>query len=585
MRRLLYWTSYGLYLAGFVLLVAYLGFHRPFVETLRHHPRPEGKSLHPPRHVTAEEMRLVGSILVDRESSFVRFEQAKPAGVLRLCAFGDSFTLGDEAGPSHDYPSLLQRAFETIGADNVQVLNFGSSWHGFHQSFILWERVGARFACDALLLGPASFQPERELHFNHTWHAFPYYLHARYVLDGDGVRLVAPAGQTAGERFEQHYRFFPRAQTWRYDRNPPAPLQAVLGLERTIANPFYYDDRDATAEAQETYRRLLRKMADSGVPIVLTHRERAMVELARELELERAAIAPSMVRLAFPHFAPSGHNSAWGNARVAAQVLSLLVEDAPAEAAVLAMVEGEAQAAADRGTPRALGELAAIEAWVGHVPAGVLTATGPPGGEYRPGKRGLLADTQARMLVAVVTGDVQPVDAAYVPVTFDVKDGDRVELVVTGGAGGHKTSTLAAARRPDPTLPLAIVRVPAATFHFRGQVVLAGGAAETLAGLGTDVTLSIAGHEVLRAPVADGVVDLLPVAGPLYRFVPALGLYEPVTALAERGDVRLVFYPRGGEVPRALVIGEYARRAQAFPQPVQELERKLRVSAGQARWN
>ena len=42
----------------------------------------------------------------------------------------------------------------------------------------------------------------------------------------------------------------------RYSRNPPMFLKALVPRDRTLGNPFYYDRRDRSEEAAETYRPL-----------------------------------------------------------------------------------------------------------------------------------------------------------------------------------------------------------------------------------------------------------------------------------------------------------------------------------------
>src|SRR6185503_13668523 len=155
-------------------------FWRPFYQQLSGGAR-AFSDLRSPRYVDFTTMRFVGSLRGDRRSSFPSFALDKPAGNVRVCAFGDSFTYGDEVADGHDFPALLQDVFDEQGRKNVEVLNFGNSWYGFHQAYVLWDRVGRRFGCDFVLLGPDCFQSERDTTFNHSNLAFPYYMHSRYV--------------------------------------------------------------------------------------------------------------------------------------------------------------------------------------------------------------------------------------------------------------------------------------------------------------------------------------------------------------------------------------------------------------------
>src|SRR5688572_33275414 len=103
-RRLGFALLYTAFLLAFVALVDYFVFWPPFVAEFR---QAQPSDLTPPAHVDRATMLRVGSLRADRASSFTRFTPAKPESVLRLCAFGDSFTYGEEVADGHDYPALL----------------------------------------------------------------------------------------------------------------------------------------------------------------------------------------------------------------------------------------------------------------------------------------------------------------------------------------------------------------------------------------------------------------------------------------------------------------------------------------------
>jgi hypothetical protein len=344
-RRALFWLLYPLYLAGAVLLLVYAVF-RVRLAPLRRPDAAEWKRVTLP-HVDDETLRLVGFLKPGREGSFMRFPETKPPGTIRVGCFGDSFTYGDEVPEGLDYPSFLRREMRRRGLLNVEVLNFGNSWHGLHQTFLMLERVGRRFDLDAAVLGPSPLFPERDETFWHAGLTAPYYLHARYVLSGDSLALEEVLGETSAERFETYHRFVPPMRYLRFDRRAPDALSCLLPGSLTIANPFYYSALSERDEAFETYRRLLLRAA-SAAPKPRLHfvnSDRSSVaELARirhdNLHVEELSVPDD-----FPYAAAEGHHAAIGNALVAQEIADLLF-GAAGEVQVLATAAPPAATAA-----------------------------------------------------------------------------------------------------------------------------------------------------------------------------------------------------------------------------------------------
>jgi len=149
MRQLVPWPPAAravlvlLYGVAAALGTLYFFAWRPYASRMREaaasYERPAETKL-----LDAEILRKVGSFLNDKQSAFTRFPEEKPKGTTRVCAFGDSHTYGQETGVDQDFPSFLQRQFDKSGRAPVEVLNFGSPWHGFHQAFMLWEHFASR---------------------------------------------------------------------------------------------------------------------------------------------------------------------------------------------------------------------------------------------------------------------------------------------------------------------------------------------------------------------------------------------------------------------------------------------------------
>ena len=97
--------------------------------------------------------------------------------------------------------------------------------------------------------GPGRVPAERDTTFQHAEDREPGYLHARYVLDGSGVRLVEVAGTTT----TRAPRPVPPSRSAlglsRYDRRAPAALRALVPAGYEVRNPFFYYRGSWEAEA------------------------------------------------------------------------------------------------------------------------------------------------------------------------------------------------------------------------------------------------------------------------------------------------------------------------------------------------
>jgi len=364
------------------------------------------------RHVDPETLGALGWVGADRSSAFGRFELEKPDGVERIGCFGDSFTWGDEAADGLDYPALLDREFAQAGRPEVEVLNFGSNWYGFHQSYLLWESVGTRFDLDAVVLGPSSFQEDRDTTFNHTGDFEAGAIHARYVLDGDGVRRIDVLGETPYRRYRRYYAYWTPATYRRFDRRAPVFLRCLFPESRFSRNPFYYFDGAIEEEAHETYRRLLRRMAARERRVVLVHHRPEIVELAGALGLPNllAAVAPRPLH--FPYVAPRGHGSPAANRLLARQVLGLLAGEPEPGGTVLRTTDPPEPAIASRVASAAPGIL--VEAGgkeVGHL--------------YRMGSGGFPERVETwdptRTLLAIRGEGQSVLDGLFVPLEGDLE--------------------------------------------------------------------------------------------------------------------------------------------------------------------
>jgi hypothetical protein len=457
LSRVVLWPAYWI-LA--VALFFYLVFWTPY--RLIQEGRESTKNLNaridqPPRHIDVETMRLLGNISKKNVSHFVNFERVKPEGTIRVCALGDSHTNGNEVGEREDFPSQLQAVFNHHGYHRVQVINFGSGWHGFGQVYVMWKRITTGFDCDFVLLLPMHFWHGRDTTFNHTKGALPSYLHARLIPDGDGLRLLAPIGNSGQERRDNYLRAIPRAFYRLYDRHPLSIIDALLPSGRQIENPFYYDTRSSREEVQEIYPRIIRDIAnhESQLLVLFRNEHRRMFPWLTARLQDRVGTAFLSSPWDFPYLAPADHPSAWGNELVAKTFFRMLTGSADTE---LVRVVANDISTSGEGESRPLHSY--TEAWL----------------EYGENGRGLFvaeanrkqdnpdqflytfrqSQTTALLALAPEGGIAQ---GCLLPLSEMPTVGSELVFVPSGNAGKHRT--IGYIDQPQPDVALFTVNAPA----------------------------------------------------------------------------------------------------------------------------
>lgn len=119
-------------------------------------------------HVRSDNPRLVyelrpsASVYVDKfERTFTtnaagfrdrEYPRAKPDGVYRIAAIGDSVTFGWDQALDETYPKLLEAGLAAAGMANVEVLNFGIGGYNSLQEIELIRARALAFEPDLLLL-------------------------------------------------------------------------------------------------------------------------------------------------------------------------------------------------------------------------------------------------------------------------------------------------------------------------------------------------------------------------------------------------------------------------------------------------
>lgn len=582
LKKLRFVLLYTLYLLIVLALIDYFFFYRPYLRELRAIEGdlvPIGDLENAPlieiRHVEPAVMKRLGRLAIAKTSIFSKTEMAKPAGMLRICSFGDSFTYGDEVDANHDYPSLLQKRFEAAGARNVQVVNFGVSGFGFQQSYMLWDSVGRKFDCDFHLFGPEGFQAIRDTTFGFIHHWTPYYLHARYVLDDGDVRLVEIPGETYGERFNQHFRFIPPWHVLRYDRNPPMFLRSLIPRDRVLKNPFYYDSRSMEEEAYEIQRILLAKMAESGGRFLIGHYDPDVVDNARELGSPAIAAADLYEQRSFPYLAPIAHGSPWGNRMVAEQFFRWLTGQParPLEVLETFDLERESQPGS--------------RPWVAGAPpfSSYLQVTVELGGvaigkpavnhaDWLPTQAGFPTD---RSVLAFQDAEKSLAEACFLAFEHPLRPG----MAVTARMKSGDEIQLGTVAQLDDRVNLGIVKIEGFKYGGYSRIFFAGNPTLRLQQLHTGpFTLLVDGHEVLQgAPGNNEALSgawLTSTSRPCWLFRGTLsGFVEPDT-LPDSGALDLAL-DRSNDRVRIPLVGWRRGEPEDLPDPPPALRERITI--------
>ena len=225
------------------------------------------------KHYPDEFIMKIGSKLKtpgSRINHFLNFSAKKEQGVIRVGTFGDSYTFGTEVHKEASYPFQLQTLLNSyFPSQKIEVLNFGTSGHGFQEQFFLWERYTELYKIDYFLYGPYGFFPDRDLTFqkNWTYKLMDFYFpRNRFILsEKNKVNLIVLKGSSPEEKYKNYYALFPSFTALRYDRKPFQLWESYFPFLRGILTTtlplyFYYSDLPEHIESQKINQILLKKI-------------------------------------------------------------------------------------------------------------------------------------------------------------------------------------------------------------------------------------------------------------------------------------------------------------------------------------
>ena len=222
----------------------------------------------PISHYSKELLFKVGRVAnpEKRANYFLNFPQQKSNRIIRIGAFGGSWTYGAEVEKGQSYPAQLTEFFNQFPTkDKVEVLNFGVSGHGFPQSFFLWKEYFKKYQLDYLLLGQIGFfDTRRSIGFINPWHLYPP--KGRFILkkNREGffyLQFVNVKGKDVLTRYRNYYKLIPSWKILKYDKHYfNFWKQSVFPNSKAIGNPFYYSNLSEAEEVVNIHRILLKKM-------------------------------------------------------------------------------------------------------------------------------------------------------------------------------------------------------------------------------------------------------------------------------------------------------------------------------------
>jgi len=427
---------YLLYLCACIIVVDLL-FYRAY---LRRALPEYGRS----RETTEDDL------MDDRDSTPNHFVTAKPAGIVRIGCFGDSFTHGDEVDEYSDFPSCLRRLLSRAGLRNVEVINFGKGGIGFHRAFDLWKFAAAQYGLDYAVIGPSCFQTTRDATFSEDF-AYParnalQFLHPRYIRTQEGLRQIPLAGPDRSNRLPAYTRFIPLLRYLRYDLRAPVFLAAplyFLAPGRALANPFYYR-RDVSEEMDEIYRLQLDEIASRTPQVIVFNKEPRIVRLAAALKRDNVASFAVDWPLGFPFRAVGGHLGPVGNRFLAQLLFSSLTGSSASRQAVLAFSPppfGAASVRAQSSTPRLLSQYRDIYVEAARIPLGRFYDPAVGWMRYcspRACESSVDVFKAAVGLVGFSVRGESLVDSPYLALDFPLRDGMRITAKTY--SGGHRVA-------------------------------------------------------------------------------------------------------------------------------------------------
>jgi len=218
------------------------------------------------------------------------YEKVPSPGIVRISAFGDSFTYGSDVKIQESWIRQLA-ALEP----SMEVLNYGSGAYGLDQAYLRYLRVGVEYSPSIVLIGYMSENLARDVNVFRPFYSPAYesviFTKPRFKLVNDELVLLKNPISTLADhkRFLQHeaavlseigkndYFYKTHYSKGRFDFLPSVRLVKILwaAVERKVNNPIFHDGMyNPQSEAYLVTRKIFdefhKKVLENGaLPIIV----------------------------------------------------------------------------------------------------------------------------------------------------------------------------------------------------------------------------------------------------------------------------------------------------------------------------
>ena len=235
----------------------------------------------------------------------------RPGDVVRIAAFGDSFTHGDDVGNEDTWAAVM----ETLSPD-LEVINFGVGGYGLDQAYLRYLEKGREYDSQIVLIGYMSENINRNVN-----RFRPFYFRGtgmplgkpRFLIDGDDLALVenplsgperyeqmlASPEDLLASAGEQDYFYRQGYEAGAFDWSRVVRLVKISVSEyrrRFLAQDVIEDRRyNESSEAFEVTRRLFDRfysqvLGDGAVPVIVVFPQR--IDLVQNRDISSTRYSP-----------------------------------------------------------------------------------------------------------------------------------------------------------------------------------------------------------------------------------------------------------------------------------------------------